>query len=294
MPSLYNMIMRIAIIGLGLIGGSIGLGLQKSKAQNPELKIIGIPRREETIKQALALGVIDEGTTDHIKGVIAADLVFVCTPINLIFPVINEIAPNLKKGAIVTDVGSSKYEIVSAAEKSMPKGSYFVGGHPMAGKETSKLEAAEPELFKSKAWVLTRTSRTSQKALEKMKQVVGWLGGSALEMDPKTHDLVVAGISHLPLAVAAALVNAIAGESEKELMAKTAASGFRDTTRIASGDPILGVDMFTTNKKAVLKMIGSFKKSLANLEKLIKEGNGEKIREELEKAKKFRDALYPA
>ena len=285
--------MRIAIIGLGLIGGSIGLGLKRS-AGAADLKIVGIPRRAETIDQAVRLGAIDEGTTDHIRGVIDADLVFVCTPINLIVPVIGEIAPSLKKGAIVTDVGSSKYEIVSQAEKAMPKGAYFVGGHPMAGKETSKLEAAEPELFKGKAWALTKTSRTSQKALEKLKQVVGWLGGSALEMDPKTHDLVVAGISHMPLAVAAALVNAVAGEAEKELMAKTAASGFRDTTRVASGDPILGVDMFRTNKKAVLKLIGSFKRSLAALEKLIKEGDGEKIREELDKAKKFRDALYPA
>lgn len=176
----------------------------------------------------------------------------------------------------------------------MPKGAYFVGGHPMAGKETSKLEAAEPGLFQGKAWVLTKTSRTSQKALEKLKQVIGLLGASALETDPKTHDHIVAGISHMPLAVAASLVNAITGEAEKELMGKVAASGFRDSTRIASGDPILGVDMFTTNKKAVLKMIGSFKRSLANLEKLIKEGNGEKIREELEKAKKFRDALYPS
>ena len=284
--------MRIAIIGLGLIGGSIGLGLKKSSAA-ADLKIIGIPRREETIGQAVALGAIDEGTTDHIKGAADADLIFICTPINLILTVISEIAPTLKKGAIITDVGSAKYEIVSAAEKALPKGTYFVGGHPMAGKETSKLEAAEPELFRGKTWVLTKTSRTSQKALEKVRQVIDWLGGSVLELDPKTHDLVVAGISHLPLAIAASLVNAIAGEAEKELMAKTAASGFRDTTRIASGDPILGVGMFTTNRKAVLKMIGSFKKSLANLEKLIKAGDGEKLREELEKAKKFRDALYP-
>lgn len=286
------MVMRIAIIGLGLIGGSLGLGWKK--ANIADLKIVGIPRREETIGQAIALGAIDEGTTDHIKGVIDADLIFVCTPINLILPVINEITPNLKKGAIVSDVGSSKYAIVSAAEKAMPKGTYFVGGHPMAGKETTKLEAAEAELFKNKIWALTKTAKTSQKAFDKVAQAVGWLGGSVFEIDPKTHDLIVAGISHMPLAVAAALVNAVAGEPEKGLMTKVAASGFRDTTRIASGDPILGVDMFTTNRKAVLKMIGSFKRSLANLEKLIKEGNGEKIREELEKAKKFRDALYPA
>jgi prephenate dehydrogenase len=292
--------MRIAIIGLGLIGGSIGLGLKKLRITNDampagrqELRIIGIPRREETIQQAIAMGAIDEGTTDHVKGVIDVDLIFICTPISLILPVIKEIAPNLKKGAIMTDVGSSKYEIVSQAEKAMPKGAYFVGGHPMAGKETSKLSAAEPELFKGKTWVLTGTSRTSQKALEKVKQVVELFGGVPLELEPKTHDLVVAGISHMPLAIAASLVNAIAGATEKELMAKTAASGFRDTTRIASGDPSLGADMFTTNKKAVVKMIGAFKKSLSSLEKLIKAGDGAKIRAELDTAKKFRDALYP-
>ncbi len=283
--------MRIAIIGLGLIGGSLGLALKKTDL--PDLKIVGIPRREETIAQAVALGAIDEGTTDHIKGVAGADLVFICTPINLILPVITEIAPSLKKGAVVTDVGSSKHEIVAAAEKALPKGIYFVGGHPMAGKETAKLEAAEAALFQGKTWLLTRSSRTSQRAVEKVREAIIGLGCTILEMDPKTHDLVVAGISHMPLAVAASLVNAVAGEEQHELMARTAASGFRDTTRIASGDPILGVDMFTTNKKAVLKLLGAFKRSLAGLEKLIKEGNGEKIREELEKAKAFRDAIYP-
>lgn len=282
--------MRIAIIGLGLIGGSLGLALKK--ANLPGLKIVGIPRREETIGQAVFLGAIDEGTTDHVKGVVDADLVFVCTPINLILPVITEIAPSLKKGAVVTDVGSSKYEIVSAAEKALPKGSFFVGGHPMAGKETAKLEAAETDLFKGKTWILTKSSRTSQRALDKVKEALAGVGCSILEMDPKTHDLVVAGISHMPLAAAASLVNAVAGEEHNDLMAQAAASGFRDATRIASGDPILGVDMFLTNKKAVLKLIGSFKRSLAGLEKLIKEGNGEKIREELENAKTFRDKIF--
>ena len=282
--------MRIAIIGLGLIGGSLGLALKKTG--RPDLHLVGIPRRAETLQQALALGAIDEGTTDHVKGVVDADLVFVCTPINLLLPIIREIAPSLKKGAIVTDVGSSKYELVTQAEKIIPKGSYYVGGHPMAGKETSKLAAADPQLFAGKKWLLTPTSRTSKKALEVVKQVVGWTGATILEMDPKKHDLVVAAVSHMPLAVAAALVNAVAGQEQKELTAKCAASGWRDTTRIASGDPILGVDMFTTNKKAVLKMIAAFKKSLSRLEKLIKEGNGEKLREELLRAKTSRDSIY--
>lgn len=282
--------MRIAIIGLGLIGGSLGLALKKSGRS--KLRVVGIPRRPETLRQALALGAVDEGTTDHIKGVVGADLVFVCTPISLIPTICREIAPSLKKGALVTDVGSSKQEVVSQIEKIMPKGIYFVGGHPMAGKETSKLEAADPDLFKGKTWILTKTSRTGQKAFDKIAQVVGLVGGSVVEMDPITHDLVVAAISHLPLAAAAALVGTVAGQEQKELMAKCAASGFRDTTRIASGDPVLGVDMFTTNKKAVLKMISAFKKSLSGLEKLIKVGNGEKLREELLQSKSFRDSIY--
>lgn len=281
--------MRIAIVGLGLIGGSLGLALKRPG--QPDLHIVGIPRREETLKQALAMGAIDEGTTDHVKGTADADIIFLCTPINLILPLVQDIVPNLKKGTIVTDVGSSKYAIVSRAEKLMPKGTYFVGGHPMAGKETSKLEAAEPGLFKDKTWILTKTSKTSQRAMGEVKKLVDSIGAKVLEMSPKTHDLIVAAISHMPLAVAVSLVNTVAGEAEKELMAKCAASGFRDTTRIASGDPILGVDMFTTNKKAVLKMISAFKKSLSWLEKTIKEGNGEKIHAELEKARVFRELL---
>lgn len=281
--------MRVAIIGLGLIGGSIGLALKKSGSS--DLRIVGVPRRPETIEQAIKLGAIDEGTTDHVKGVVGADVIFVCTPINLIPEIIREIAPSLKKGAIVTDVGSSKQMIVSEVEKALPKGIAFVGGHPMAGKETTKLVAAEAELFKDKRWLLTPTLKTSKKALARVGQLVSLLGAEVLELDSNTHDLAVAAVSHMPLAAAASIVNAAASE-QPNLLAKIAASGFRDTTRIASGDPSLGLDMFITNKKAVIKMIGAFKKSLHGLEKMIKEGNGEKIREELERAKKFRDSIF--
>jgi|SRR3989339_651118 len=281
--------MQIAIIGLGLIGGSIGLGI---KAANHESRVIGIPRREETIQEAIRLGAIDEGTTDLAKGVAQADLIFVCTPINLIIPVITEIAPHLKKGTIVSDVGSTKQEIVAKAEKLLPKGCYFVGGHPMAGKETTKLSAAEAALFKDRKWLITKTSRTSSKALEKLEMVIGWLGGLTVNLDPKTHDLVVAAISHLPLVLAAALVNTVAAEEQKELMGRCAASGFRDTTRVASGDPILGVDMFSTNQKAVMKMIKSFKKSLATLENMIRARDNEGLNKQLSLAKAFRDQVY--
>lgn len=281
---------KVAIIGLGLIGGSIGLALKKV---SPDIRIIGVPHREETVQEAINRGAIDEGTIDPKKGVADADIIFICTPINLIIPILSEISSVLKKGAVVTDVGSSKGEIVSQAERLMPKGTYFVGGHPMAGKEKVKLEAAEANLFEGKIWVLTPTSKTSKKALGKVQEVVRLLGSRIVEIDPRLHDLVVAGISHMPLAVAAALVNTVADAKKgKEEMKLCAASGFGDITRIASGDPILGVDMFATNKAAVLKMLGAFKKSLARLEQLIKKGDSKKIGKELQKAKSFRDSIY--
>jgi prephenate dehydrogenase len=281
---------KVAIIGLGLIGGSIGLAL---KERSKDIKVVGIPRREETIREALDRGAVDEGTTDHRKGVRDADIVFICTPINRIIPILKEIASEVKNGAVVTDVGSTKESIVSQAEKIMPKDAYFVGGHPMAGKEEVKLEAAEPGLFEGKTWILTATPKTSKKALETVKEVVRLLGGLVVRMEPKLHDLAVAGISHMPLALAAALVNTI-GDSKKgkQEMRLCAASGFRDTTRIASGDPILGVDMFTTNKKAVLKMISGFKKSLSRLEKHIKAADPKMIKRELKRAKDLRDSIY--
>jgi len=279
---------KIAIVGLGLIGGSIGL---KLKGLGTGGKVLGIPRREETLKKALELGAIDEGSLD-ISKVAEADLVFICTPINLILPKLAEIIPHLRKGAIVTDVGSTKGEIVSKAEKSMPKGTYFVGGHPMAGKEVVGIEAAEANLFEGKTWILTQTSKTNKAALEKVEEVVGGLGAKVVRIDPKTHDLVVGAVSHLPLAAAVALVNVAAEAGEKELVGQCAASGFRDSTRIASGDPVLGRDMFMTNRVALLKHLKALRTRLLELEKDIKKQDSGKIEAFLRQAKDFRDKLY--
>lgn len=282
--------MKIAIIGLGLIGGSIG---ERIKDQSSKLKIIGIPRRKETIAKAIKLNAIDEGTTDMVAGVRDADVIFICTPINLIIPTLKRITPCLKPGAIVTEVGSSKEQIVGQAEKIMPKGTFFVGGHPMAGKEKVKLEAAEAKLFEGKTWILTPTTKTNKKALKAVSQLIDLLGGKIIMLDPKLHDQVVARISHLPLAVAAALVNTIADEENgKSAMQQCAASGLRDTTRIASGDPRLGIDMFLTNQKAILRALDDFKKELSRIEKAIRSGKSSAMAKELQKAKKFRDSIY--
>ena len=292
--------MNISIIGLGLIGGSIA---KKLTIKNEQLTITGIAKREETVKLALKLGIVDEATTDMIQGVKDADVVFICTPINLIIPTLRKIAKHLKQGAIVTDVGSSKEEIVKQANKLMLKGTCFIGGHPMAGKEKVKLEAADSSLFEGKTWVLSLSTnnKTNERMVTKdqknelkvLEEIIKSLGAKVVKMDAKKHDLAVAGISHMPLAVAVALVNTIADSKQaKDEMKQCAASGFRDTTRIASGDPILGVDMFATNKKSVLKMLKAFKVSLSDMEKIIKSGNAKKIRSTLEKAKSFRNSIF--
>jgi len=201
--------------------------------------------------------------------------------------------PYVKRGAIITDVGSSKGMIVKEAEKISRKHIFFVGGHPMAGKEKTGLEHADSDLFVGNNYILTKTAKTDMKSLDFLKSFISKLGAKVQVLAPDVHDSMVAGISHMPVAVASALVDSVmsAGRSGRA-MAKFAASGFRDATRIASGDPDLGTGMFVTNKKAVLSSLNSFKRSLSSIEKLIKRGDPAEIRSKLSHIKGFRDSLY--
>ena len=284
--------MKVAIVGLGLIGGSIALALKKS-TRGSELTIIGIPRREETLKEALEKTIIDEGTIDLKKGVSDADVVFICTPISLVTQIIDEIGHSLKPGAIVTDVASSKESIVAKAESLLPPDVFFVGGHPMAGREKVKLAAAESGLFKDRIYILTPTKKSDRHAVKALTDLITLLGAKILKLDPVEHDRVVAAISHMPLAISAALVNTIAEHKhhQKE-MVTCASTGFRDTTRIASGDPALGIDMFLTNNEAVLEMIDEFKSALTRLEAAIREHDTDAIAKLLKQAQNFRDDIY--
>lgn len=274
---------KVAIIGLGLIGGSLGLAIKQNKLA---AKVIGLPHREETIAQALEMGAIDEGSTDLKTGLAEADLVFICIPLSLIIPKLQEIISYLKPGAIVTDVGSVKGPIVSAAKKIVPKGIKFIGGHPMAGKEKFKLSAAEANLFSGRPYILTSPSK-------KLEKIIQGIGGKLIKMKPKKHDQVVAAVSHLPLAVASTLVKAVASPEGIKDIKEIASSGFFDTTRVASGDPQLGKDIFTMNQKAVLKQLRNFKKALKELEQIIKKGEGDAVFNYLKQAKDFRDQVFP-
>jgi prephenate dehydrogenase len=280
----------VTIIGMGLIGGSLGMAIKNHDLAE---KVIGVSRSTEHLKEAKAKEALDEYTIDAIEASREADLVFVCTPIATIIPTIKTISSTVKKGCIITDVGSSKSFIVSEIEKYMPEDVYFIGGHPMAGSERSGITAATKFLFEGTNYILTPTKKTNKEALGKLESFIKQLDVQLTIFPPDKHDMAVAAISHMPLAVAVSLVNTICDmEEERDETLKLASSGFRDTTRIASGSIEMGRDMFTTNKAAVLSMIEKFKKSLNHLEGLIKEGNIDKITKEIQKAKNLRDSIY--
>jgi prephenate dehydrogenase len=280
---------KVTIVGLGLIGGSLGMAIRKKKLA----RVIGLTRERPKAAQAVKIKAFDYAST-NVRGILQdADIIFICYPIHLIVPELRKIIRFVKPGAIITDVGSSKGSVVKEAERIVRKGVFFVGGHPMAGRERVGLEHAQADLFDGKNYILTKTSRTNMRALNTLKAFISKLGARVRVLDPAVHDSIVAGISHTPVAVAAALVDSVMGAGRSSSgMKELAASGFRDSTRIASGDPKLGTDMFVTNKKAVLASLSSFKKSLSGIEKLVRRGDSAAIRERLSKIKSFRDSMY--
>jgi arogenate dehydrogenase (NADP+) len=257
----------IAIIGLGLIGGSMGLDLVKCG-----YRVMGITRRLTTCQQALERQVVHVADTS-LSLAQDADLVIVCTPISHILNTLEAVTPFLQDHAVVTDVGSVKGAIVSAATAYWPR---FVGGHPMAGKATAGLEVAEPGLFKGCPYVLTPAEETIPEALQAVRQLVTDLNGHLLECSPYDHDQAVAWISHLPVMVSSSLIQACEQESEADVLALAralASSGFRDTSRVGGGVPELGSLMARYNRAALLQSLATYREQLNELTALIEAEN---------------------
>jgi arogenate dehydrogenase (NADP+) len=249
----------IAIVGLGLIGGSLGLDFV-----GQGYTVIGIARRQETCQQALDRGVVHQATTALHK-VQSADVVFVCTPIHVVVDTIKALVPHLKPGAMVTDVASVKGQIVSPATQLWPN---FVGGHPMAGKAEAGLEVAEAGLFAGRPYVLTPMESTTPKALQQVKVLVQQLRCTLYECQPDAHDQAVAWISHLPVMVSSCLIQACQGEANPAILALAksfASSGFRDTSRVGGGDPQLGLMMARYNRKFLLACLQGYQTQLLDL-----------------------------
>ena len=275
----------IAIIGVGLIGGAFGMALRKQKIAS---KIIGIGRNEERLKKAVKLGAITEYSLDYwILG--EADLVFLATPVVHIKDMLTKIGPYLKAGAIVTDGGSTKEEIVEAANKWLPLYTYFVGSHPIAGSEKSGVQFASKDLFKGSVCAVTPDKLTNKIALNKVAKLWKMLGAKVITLPPAEHDKILAATSHLPHFAAAAMSVSVINKN-KNLLALIG-KGFKDTTRIAASSPEVWAEIALANKKNVCAMLKLFMKQTAKLEKAIKRGRTKDIVKLLKEAKLKRERL---
>ena len=283
------LIKRLAIIGVGLIGGSLSLAL---RARGAVTEVIGIGRGEANLRRGVELGVIDRYTFDPCEGVKDADVVFLATPVCTIASIVERIAPHLAPGAIVTDGGSVKEEIVAACEPLMPSGTCFVGGHPIAGTEHSGVEAAFATLYENRRCILTPTEKTDPEAVKIVTGMWETAGSEVVLMDVHKHDRVLAAVSHLPHMVAYSLVNAVGSYDRfEENILHYSAGGFRDFTRIASSDPVMWRDIALMNREAVLEMLDFFAGSLAGLRELVAAADGDGLERFFARSKEQRDAI---
>jgi len=263
--------MNVGIVGLGLIGGSLGLSLRQAfhdanrcqeltgfTGHTGSHRVLGVSRREQVCRSAIALGATDEASTD-LSLLTSADIVFVCTPLTAIVSIVEQLALYLSSDAIITDVGSVKQSVVAAVS---PLWRNFVGGHPMAGTADSGIEAAQLDLFVNRPYVLTPISTTPPEAVARVATIVKLLGSKLYYCQPDEHDRAVAWISHLPVIASASLIAACLSESDErilELAKSFASSGFRDTSRVGGGNPELGLMMATYNRAALLRSLYAYR-----------------------------------
>jgi len=258
---------RLAIIGLGLIGGSLGLALKQANWRQAE--VVGYVRRHEVGSLALKLGAVDKVESNLSKTVKGANIVIIATPILTISDILSQIAPDLSDDSIVTDTASTKLQVMRWAEELLPPEINFIGGHPMAGKETSGVGAATADLFHNCTYCLTPARRTKSAAVQTVKEMVKELGATPLNISAEEHDRLVAGVSHLPLLLSVALVSATTKNPSWQQMSRLAASGYRDLTRLASGNPEVNAGICLSNPTAIVFWIDAFSEELQRLRKLV-------------------------
>ena len=259
----------VAIVGVGLIGGSIGRTL---RARGLAERVVGIGRHEAKLAEAVALGAIDTATTELSRGVAEADVVVICTPVTEIAAAVRSAAAHGPKEMLVTDAGSTKRRIVEAVEADPLGRAVFVGGHPIAGSERKGAAHARPDLFEGRACVLTPTRRTPADRLQRAREFWSRLGCRLFEMDPATHDDALALTSHLPHAVAAALAAAIPAE-----VLSLAAGAYRDGTRVAASDAALWTGIFRENRMPVIEALGEFQDRLSHFKQALMADDPEAI-----------------
>ena len=283
---------RVAILGLGLIGGSLGFALRERGLADAVAGYDPLPGRAERARER---GAITETAASPDEAARGADLVVLAAPVGAIPALLAAIAPALDPAALVTATGSVKRTVCRAAAgraphtPTLPDPSRFVGGHPMAGREQSGIEAAEPALFEGRAWCLTPDRATDSAALARIEALVHALGAVPTIMDAERHDLLVGGVSHLPLAAAAMLVSTITASPAGQRALELAAGGFRDTTRVASGDPIMARDIMLANADLIAGWLDAYIEALTKLQASILAGDADGIERTFAGAKAARD-----
>lgn len=276
--------LTVSIIGLGLIGGSLGLAL---KLKIPEICVSGFDINKEAMKCAKRIGAIDilnKNLKDCVKN---SDIVFLAAPIRQCIKIIKILPKFVKKDSLITDVGSTKQEIEKSASRHFISGFNFIGGHPMAGKEKCGIKFAQRDLFKNCVWCLT--AKPTGKIAKKLVKLIIAIGGVVKIINSKEHDKFVSGISHLPLFVSIALMNTVSQETDWKKMRMLAAGGFRDTTRVASGDENLALNIFFTNKENVIFFAKKFRDQLNKMIGCLKNNDENSIKKIVMNAKNKRE-----
>ncbi len=278
---------KISIIGVGLLGGSIGLAVKRRKLAR---EVAGFVRRAASVKDCERAAAVDFATTDLLAAVSGADLVILCTPLAQMRALTEHFLPALKRGAVVTDVGSVKADVVRELDALLKKsGAHFVGSHPMAGGEKMGVQAAKADLFVNAVCVVTPAKKSNAAAVGKVEKFWKSLGGRTIRLNPAQHDILASRSSHLPHIAAATLANLVLNPAQPKALAALCATGFRDTTRIASGSPEMWRDIALANRKNVARSVETFVGELKNFQAALKRNDAKAIERFFTNAKGRRD-----
>lgn len=273
----------VAIVGVGLIGGSIGMALRK---RNLAQTVIGIGRRQESLRIARRMGAVTSTTVELAKGVADAELVVICTPVGRIVADVLAVAERCPPGTLITDAGSTKQTIVAALDGRLPRGCRYLGGHPLAGGEKAGPGHAQADLFEGRVAVLTPTRDTRAEDFDFLEDFWSSLGSMVMQMPPEEHDRLLALTSHLPHAAAAALATMV-----PETCFRLTGAGFLDTTRVAGGDPELWGQILMANRENMVKVLRQYQAELNGLASALAAGDERRLHEILSRAKNNRNAL---
>ena len=281
--------LTIAVVGLGLIGGSLALALSRRGVAG---RVVGVDRDPATRAAALAAGCVAEASAD-LSFVSSADVVVLATPVRTILGLLPAVGELARPGAVVVDLGSTKSEVVAAFAQ-LPDHLQPLGAHPMCGKEAGGFAAADPDLFRNAAFALVPLDRTAPSTLALGESLVRAVGARPIVVDAERHDRLVSLISHLPYVVASALAATVADASDDELLYQLAAGGYRDTTRVAAKDPAVMLDILMTNRENVVSAARECAERLGGLADLIERGDEAALRARLERAAASRRGLSPS